>query len=1038
VCEVLKKIKLLFTTAPRNTKTSPRKRRLFNCMRRKLSYYRHRLTMSRRLSTADQEKRANMSVEDVIRGASKFLKGVPLAFISSQLRMAGQKPRARRWTAADKLLALSVYHRSPAAYRFLAKQFTLPTRSSLQRWLSGMNFEPGVCDSVISCLRSKVKTMSSTDRLSVLCIDEMAIKASLDYDSGRDVVDGFEDYGDCRSGRIASEALVFMVKGICRKWKQPLCYFLSAGPTTSDKLRELVLNVLDSLREVGLVVKAVVCDQGANNRSLFTKLGVSVDKPFIEVNQNKVYFLHDPPHLLKSVRNNFRKYNVKFSGGVAKWEHVKKFYDCDSKQKVRLACKLKQVHVTLNNFKTMNVRLAAQIMSHTVASGLCLYAGLPGDLMPPEAVVAAEFIEYTDKLFDSCNAVNFRDVKVQRRPVTAKSYHVKFWQESINWLKNVQFLGARGAIYCVEGWRLTLSALLCLWQELETDLKFFSTRRLNQDCLESYFSSIRQKCGCRDNPSASHFRSAMRQCVANSLLVSTDGGNCDGDDDSVILSLQALCSKHNSKRTLEQSQRSVLTVASRSLSAPNHFPAVERSLTTSATSFVAESSLSSSCCAPLSDNPSALVVPCSLDKFPSRSVLQRANCLAVTDESFNMSPICQSQTYQLPCLSVSACTRTERPAASFRRPVVLPRLSFPLPVLKPTTYTSQTTQSCTQSATICSRPRLVSRVSVSVPRLTTLSCIARPSQSSVLPSAVCPRRVFIARSSVCLPVLKPLTCTGQTVRSSIQLFSVTCCLFSALTSLFSFCCAVNCNLDCTACASSCTQPTTFRPKAPSPLSSFSLPLPSPVTCSALPTKSSVRCPGLCSDAAQAVPSLPLIRKYRDLRARRFQMRNIAKNSNHLALENAMTYVAGYVARKIVVKHECDKCSDALCKAGDLMDSKLIFMHLKAFCSGDFGSLKVPSDELVKLLFKVEEIFLLNFSFVMFERALLQALVGNLQTSVSSNLAGILCPGIVNSIFVVYLHIRIPSELKAVMADVKQSKIAAKSKINRKLLKLQHV
>jgi hypothetical protein len=187
---------------------------------------------------------------------------------------------------------------------------------------------------------------------------------------------------------------------------------LSAGPTTSKKLRELVLNVLDSLREVGLVVKAVVCDQGANNRSLFTKLGVTVDKPFIEVNQNKVHSLHDPPHLLKSVRNNFRKYNVKFSGGVAKWEHVKKFYDCDSKQKVRLACKLKQVHVTLNKFKTMNVPLAAQIISHTVASGLCLYAGLPGDLMPPKEAVTAEFIEYIDKLFDSCNAVNFRDVKV--------------------------------------------------------------------------------------------------------------------------------------------------------------------------------------------------------------------------------------------------------------------------------------------------------------------------------------------------------------------------------------------------------------------------------------------------------------------------------------------------------------------------------------------------------------------------------------------------------------------------------------------------
>lgn len=59
-------------------------------------------------------------------------------------------------------------------------------------------------------------------------------------------------------------------------------------------------------------------------------------------------------------------------------------FEFDSKQKVRLAYKLRQLHLTLNNFKTMNVRLAAQVISHTVASGLCLYAGLPGDLLPSE------------------------------------------------------------------------------------------------------------------------------------------------------------------------------------------------------------------------------------------------------------------------------------------------------------------------------------------------------------------------------------------------------------------------------------------------------------------------------------------------------------------------------------------------------------------------------------------------------------------------------------------------------------------------------
>jgi hypothetical protein len=275
--------------------------------------------------TAKVDDQNDTNVADVIRGAAKFLSGVPLAFVSTQLRMAGQKPRAKRWTAEDKLLALSIYHRSPAAYRFLAKQFTLPTRSSLQCWLSGMKSEPGICESVFESLQCEVKTMSPTDRLAALCIDKMAIKTALDYDSGRDVVDGFEDYGDSCSAKVASEALVFMVKGLCRKWKQPLCYFLSASATCSEKLRDLLLNVIERLGEIGFTVKAVVCDQGANNRSLFAKSGVTVAKPFVEVNQNKFYFLRDPPHLLKSIRNNFRKYNVKFNGGSAKWEHVNQF-----------------------------------------------------------------------------------------------------------------------------------------------------------------------------------------------------------------------------------------------------------------------------------------------------------------------------------------------------------------------------------------------------------------------------------------------------------------------------------------------------------------------------------------------------------------------------------------------------------------------------------------------------------------------------------------------------------------------------------------
>lgn len=156
--------------------------------------------------------------------------------------------------------------------------------------------------------------------------------------------------------------------------------------------------------------------------------------------------------------------------------------------------------------------------------------------------------------------------------MTAESYHLQFWQESINWLHVAQFLESRGIVYCVDGWRLILSALVSLWQEISSDLKFLSTRRLNQDCLESYFSSICQKGCCRDNPSACYFRSAMRQRAANSLLVSHDGGICDTDDDSGILSLQALSAKRSSKAvtTGSHSPKSTDSVSSQSSAALVH------------------------------------------------------------------------------------------------------------------------------------------------------------------------------------------------------------------------------------------------------------------------------------------------------------------------------------------------------------------------------------------------------------------------------------------------------------------------------------
>lgn len=57
--------------------------------------------------------------------------------------------------------------------------------------------------------------------------------------------------------------------------------------------------------------------------------------------------------------------------GVAKWSHIKTFYDLDNQNPnfVFAPC-LKSEHLNPNSKQKMKVKLAAQTLSHTVAAGM--------------------------------------------------------------------------------------------------------------------------------------------------------------------------------------------------------------------------------------------------------------------------------------------------------------------------------------------------------------------------------------------------------------------------------------------------------------------------------------------------------------------------------------------------------------------------------------------------------------------------------------------------------------------------------------------
>jgi hypothetical protein len=67
------------------------------------------------------------------------------------------------------------------------------------------------------------------------------------------------------------------------------------------------------------------------------------------------------------------------------------------------------------------------------------------------------------------------------------------------------------------GWQISIAAMLRLWEDLsKSRFHYLITNRLNQDCLDNFFSIVRQSVGARDNPTPEQFGHAYKQCLIES------------------------------------------------------------------------------------------------------------------------------------------------------------------------------------------------------------------------------------------------------------------------------------------------------------------------------------------------------------------------------------------------------------------------------------------------------------------------------------------------------------------------------------------
>lgn len=487
---------------------------------------------------ASQRKQLNFGItlEDVEKFLESNYPKKSSDFWKTQLNLLNKSPKGSRYTDEYKRFALGAYFLGPKMYRKISEVIRFPSKSTLQRFTKKWVINPGFNDFIFKLTELRVKLMTEKEKDCIICLDEMSLKSHLFYDISKDKVVGFQE-GNKSTTDIATTALVVMARGVAYNWKQPIAYFFFKNAVRSDEAKEILIESVRKLSSAGLNILGVVSDQGSNFRKLVkVELGLTNENPCFMVDNIKLVYLYDVPHLLKSIRNNLFSYSFHLQDGHTNKKYIETMYNHDKSKDFRLCPKLTNEHIYPNSFQKMKVKYAAQVLSHSTS--VALHWFIDFKLLPESATTTANFVEKINHLFDLFNSSHLNNVHVFR----GVEKQIEFLEEMIVLFKDLKVYNEKKGKYVtktvsfISGWQMTIKAVLELWKMLkEKGYTFFLTRHLNQDCLENFFGQIRNCSGNSRNPTPIQFCRAFKKMLFLKYFNQEDTGNCMKDFSEALI-----------------------------------------------------------------------------------------------------------------------------------------------------------------------------------------------------------------------------------------------------------------------------------------------------------------------------------------------------------------------------------------------------------------------------------------------------------------------------------------------------------------------
>lgn len=487
---------------------------------------------------------------NILKYLEKKLDENQMTFVNMQIKNAGKKSRGNRFTFEEKCMAFAVYKQSPKCYRFLSKILTLPCKQTLMKHSAFVRFEAGINPKLMTFLSEIIQNMNGTDKIVTLGWDEMALNAHLDYCKVKDYIDGFVDDGKKTTEEFATHALVFMVRGVHKSFKQPIAYFLTQN-IDKDELAQLIKLVAEAVMDVGLKIIGSVCDAVATNLAAVKKLmhaksrlpAFALNLLEYRIRDTSIIHYFDPPHLIKSVRNNMLTkdlyhYVATMKKGVgnkteqiiwdnqnkkervASWDDVKEFYDYNDKGINQLLERISPEHIEPKK-KKMKVSTAVQVFSRTFGTTMRFCS--EKNQLPWDFTGTADILIFFNEVFDSLNGGGLPSVKNSLKgSVHEQSYHFSFWKYAVQMIKKMRFVPKdpekQEKSRVLNDYVLTINGLTEITKRLlNLNIESVSIRMMTQDALENFFGGIRSYCQAAVCPTPRNFRSSYATSIFNNL-----------------------------------------------------------------------------------------------------------------------------------------------------------------------------------------------------------------------------------------------------------------------------------------------------------------------------------------------------------------------------------------------------------------------------------------------------------------------------------------------------------------------------------------